>query len=79
MVRGGEAFFWGAGFPHVQDVGWLGGGLSLGAIGIANATLPGFMQEKEKEHKANDNLKRRLEQLKEAYQAGLLTEDEFNA
>lgn len=35
--------------------------------------------EKEKEHKSNDSLKRRLEQLKEAYQSGLLTEDEFNA
>jgi hypothetical protein len=28
----------------------FGGPLSLGAIGIANATLPGFMQEKEKGH-----------------------------
>ncbi len=34
--------------------------------------------EKEQEHKRNSSLKDRLEQLKEAYKEGLLTEEEFN-
>ena len=34
--------------------------------------------EKEASHRGNESLKRRLEQLKEARAAGLLTEEEFN-
>ena len=36
-------------------------------------------EEKAKEHKRNDGLKAKLEQLKEARKAGLLTEEEFEA
>ncbi|MEL6180517.1 MAG: DUF697 domain-containing protein [Myxococcota bacterium] len=35
-------------------------------------------QEKKQQHKDNTTLKQRLEQLKEAYKSGLLTEEEFN-
>lgn len=36
-------------------------------------------EEKEREHRADDTLKSRLEQLKAAREAGLLTEEEFTA
>jgi uncharacterized protein (DUF697 family) len=35
--------------------------------------------EKQQEHRSNESLKDRLEQLGEAYRAGLLTEEEFEA
>ena len=35
--------------------------------------------EKEAEHKSNETLKDKLQQLKDAFEAGLLDEDEFAA